>query len=169
MLRVLTASLLLSAIAPWSSAVVRSAPLEPASEASSHLRPGDGYVEPVRAPVADRFRPPATPYGPGNRGWDYTVAAGTEVRAASGGLVTFAGQVGGRLFVTVAHPDGLRTSYSWLATLSVHAGQRVGAGVVIGTTGGTFHFGVRRGDFYIDPALILGRRHARLVDVAPSR
>src|SRR5688500_89657 len=34
------------------------------------------YQPPVDAPVADRFRPPATPYGAGNRGVDYDTSTG---------------------------------------------------------------------------------------------
>ncbi|MCC6225949.1 MAG: M23 family metallopeptidase [Microthrixaceae bacterium] len=126
------------------------------------------YSEPVTGPVRDRFRPPSSPYGPGNRGWDYGVTPGMEVRAAASGVVSFAGQVGGRLFVTVSHADGLRTSYSWLETVVVRAGSRVRGGEVIGTAGDTFHFGVRRGDSYLDPALLFGPRRARLVPTPPD-
>lgn len=126
------------------------------------------YSEPVSAPVRDRFRPPTKPYGPGNRGWDYGVTPGMEVRAAASGVVSFAGQVGGALFVTLSHADGLRTSYSWLETVAVRRGSRVRRGEVVGTTGNTFHFGVRRGDSYLDPALLFGRRRARLVPTPPG-
>src|ERR687884_2023890 len=70
------------------------------------------YRPPVDGPVIDPFRPPATPYGPGNRGIDYRTVPGELVRAAADGDVVFAGQVGGSLPVVVLHPDGIRTSYS---------------------------------------------------------
>ena len=54
--------------------------------------PPPTYRLPVDAPVVDGFRPPTTPYGPGNRGLEYATVAGTEVRAAAGGRVTFAGR-----------------------------------------------------------------------------
>lgn len=125
------------------------------------------YAPPVDAPVADAFRPPSTPYGPGNRGLEYDVAPGSEVRAAGEGQVVFAGAVGGTFHVTVRHPDGLRTSYSYLAVVQVHAGMQVRRGDVIGRSGDRLHFGVRDpDDTYLDPALLFegtARRRARLV------
>lgn len=121
--------------------------------------PGTGapavtYRPPVDAPVVDRFRPPATPYGPGNRGWEYATAPGSPVVAVADGVVTFAGPVGGSLAVTLRHADGLRTSCTFLATVVVAEGATVRAGAPIGTTGPRLHFGVRRGDTYLDPALL---------------
>src|SRR5437764_14605541 len=77
------------------------------------------YDPPVDAPVVDPFRPPPEPWAAGNRGIDYGTAPGTPVRAAAPGEVVFAGQVGGTLHVVVLHADGLRTSYSFLARISV--------------------------------------------------
>ena len=114
------------------------------------------YRPPVDAPVADGFRPPASPYGPGNRGLTYDLESGTPVRASAPGAVVFAGSVAGTLHVTVLHADGLRTSYSFLETVSVRRGARVGSGDVVGTAGAGFHFGVRDGDTYLDPASLFG-------------
>jgi murein DD-endopeptidase MepM/ murein hydrolase activator NlpD len=90
------------------------------------------------------------------------------VAAAGAGTVTFAGQVGGELHVTVAHGGGLRTSYSFLATITVAVGDVVGVGAPVGTAGDSFHFGVRVGDRYVDPAVLFRpgalRERARLVD-----
>ena len=77
------------------------------------------------------------------------------MRAAAAGVVTFAGQVAGGRHVTVAHADGVRTSYSFLAGVAVRAGQEVEAGHVLGTTGTSFHFGARIGEAYVDPAVLL--------------
>lgn len=110
------------------------------------------YRPPVDAPVRDPFRPPAIPYGPGNRGLEYDTAAGDPVAAAADGRVSFSGAVGGTLHVTVLHPDGVRTSYSFLAQIDVVAGQRVRRGQVLGFTSGSLHFGARRGEQYFDPA-----------------
>jgi len=121
------------------------------------------YVAPVSAPVIDRFRPPATPYGAGNRGLTYGTAPGTTVQASAPGRVTFAGPVAGALHAVVQHADGVRTSYSFLRTIAVATGQTVAQGAVIGTTGPNFHFGARIGDAYVDPAVLLesspGRVH----------
>lgn len=127
----------------------RASPPAPAGDC------GGTMAAPVEGTVVDPFRPPATPYGPGNRGIDYATAPGATVRAAAPGTVVFAGQVGGTLHVVVAHEGGVRTSYSFLAGVSVVAGQVVGRGQPIGRTDGTLHFGVRVGDDYVDPAPLL--------------
>lgn len=120
------------------------------------------HQPPVDAPVVDPFRPPATRYGPGNRGLTYHLAVGTAVRASGGGTVVFAGPVGGSLHVTVRHADGLRTSYSFLASVSVRRGQKVSMGEVVGTGGRGFHFGLRDGDTYLDPASLFGATSVRV-------
>ncbi|HET6773117.1 MAG TPA: peptidoglycan DD-metalloendopeptidase family protein [Acidimicrobiales bacterium] len=104
--------------------------------------------------MADPFRPPAGPYGAGNRGIEYRTEPGTPVRASAGGTVSFAGPVGGALHVTVAHADGVRTSYSFLATAEVVVGQRVAQGRTLGTSGARLHFGARIGGAYFDPAAL---------------
>ncbi len=83
------------------------------------------YVPPVDAPIIERFRPPACTWCPGNRGIDYATPPGAPVRASAGGVVTFSGSVAGDRFVVVAHADGLRTTYGYLATAIVAAGDRV--------------------------------------------
>ena len=116
--------------------------------------PDGGYVPPVDAPIVDPFRPPAGPYGPGNRGLEYATVPGTPVRASAAGTVVFAGQVGGALHVTVLHADQVRTSYSFLAAVDVVQGVEVGRGERIGTAGTRLHFGARTGDAYFDPAAL---------------
>lgn len=128
------------------------------------------YRPPVDAPVVDRFRPPTRPGQAGNVGIDYATEPGTPVRAAAAGTVAFAGQVGGRLHVVVLHPDGIRTTYAFLASVSVTRGQAVAAGAVVGTTGSSLHFGARAaGDAYLDPLVLLagGALDLRLVVDGP--
>lgn len=114
------------------------------------------FRPPVEGPVIDPFRPPPTPYSAGNRGVDYATTPGQPVGATAAGLVTFAGQVGGTLNVVLLHGDGIRTSYSLLASVSVVAGQRVAAGQTVGTAGTDLHLGARAGDAYVDPQLLFG-------------
>ena len=124
------------------------------------------YRAPVDAPVIDTFRPPAHIGGRGNRGLEYATRPGSAVRAAAPGRVTFAGRVAGGLHVTVSHPDGVRTSYSFLGSIAVRASQRVTSGQLLGTSGVSLHFGARIGEAYVDPAVLLGSaRTARLVPV----
>ena len=134
--------------------------------ASAATSSGD-YRPPSDAPIIDHFRPPPKPWMAGNRGIDYGTEPGAQVWAAGDGRVIFAGQVGGQLHVTVEHSDGLRTSYSFLASISVDVGNRIHGGEVVGIAGGPFHFGVRASDnSYLDPeALLAGslRPSVRLV------
>jgi murein DD-endopeptidase MepM/ murein hydrolase activator NlpD len=123
------------------------------------------FVPPVTAPIVERFRPPACRWCAGNRGIDYAVAPGTPVRAAASGRVDFAGPVGRELFVVVSHPDGLRTTYGFVQTVQVTVGQTVASGDIVALAGADLHFGVRRGDTYLDPEpFLIGQRlKARLV------
>lgn len=117
--------------------------------------PAPTYLPPVDVPVVDGFRPPANPYASGNRGIDYATTPGQEVRTSAPGEVTFAGRIGPSHHVVVLHPDGLRTSYSFLSSTAVEQGQQVTAGAIVGTAGPVLHFGVRAGDRYVDPTLLL--------------
>jgi hypothetical protein len=122
------------------------------------------YDPPVRAKVAEPFHVEGGPYSRGNRGIDYATRAGTEVRAAADGTVTFAGPVAGSKHVTVLHADGVRTTYSYLDEIRVARGQRVHRGQVVGTTAGQLHLSARRGDAYFDPATLFdGPPRVRLV------
>ncbi len=118
------------------------------------------YRPPVDAPIVDGFRPPATPYGPGNRGIDYDVGvspASVPVHAVADGEVVFAGRVGTGLHVVVLHADGIRTSSSFLAGVTVRRGDQVAQGERLGTATGRFHFGARAGETYLDPLTLFGQ------------
>jgi murein DD-endopeptidase MepM/ murein hydrolase activator NlpD len=65
--------------------------------------------------------------------------------------------VAGARYVTVRHPDGLRSSYSYLTTITVREGDLVTGRTVVGRSGARLHLGVRRGDAYLDPAELWGR------------
>lgn len=134
------------------------------------------YVWPVRGPVVYPFVAPDTPYGPGHRGIDIAAALATPVHAAAPGRVSFAGRIAEGLYVSVDHPDGVRTTYSWLSAVSVRAGDTVRSGQPIGATGPGhpgrapphLHFGARVGEMYIDPLLLLeGSSVVGLIHLAP--
>jgi hypothetical protein len=136
-----------------------------------------GWQRPVDGAVARPFEEPPSVYGPGHRGVDFTAVAGTPVVAANDGTVSFAGEVAGTLHVTVAHAGGLRTSYSFLASVAVHAGETVRRGEVVGTTGGTgpdhdggvLHFGLRVGERYVDPMVLFRPADlTKLVHLVPA-
>lgn len=133
---------------------------DPAPPQAVHYRP------PLEAPVADAFRPPDTPYGPGNVGLEYATVGGEAVHAAAAGVVAFAGAVGVDRYVVVLHADRLRTTYGRLAQVEVAVGERVAAGQRLGAAGPRFIWTARLGGAYLDPAVLLaasGHRRARLV------
>lgn len=134
------------------------------------------YAWPVEGPVLRPFEPPSSTYGPGHRGIDIGAAIGAQVRAAAGGVVAFAGPVAGSLFVSIDHPDGVRTTYSWLSEALVARGDAVARGAPIARSGAGhpgsdaphLHFAARLGQTYIDPMLLLERGSlVGLVRLAP--
>lgn len=134
------------------------------------------WVWPVDGPVIRGFDPPDSPFGSGHRGIDIAVTVGTPVRAAAGGIVTFAGPVGGRLFVTVDHGGGLESTYSFLDAVSVRKGDVVSQGETIARSGTghagdvvpNLHFGVKLADVYVDPMDYLGPVEVwRFIRLAP--
>ncbi len=55
------------------------------------------------------------------------------------------------------HPDGLRSSYSYLSAVIVRVGDIVEQGAPIGVSGSRFHFGIRDGTgTYLDPEILFG-------------
>ncbi|WP_138757589.1 M23 family metallopeptidase [Modestobacter altitudinis] len=121
--------------------------------------------------VPRAFDPPPTPYAAGHRGADLAGAAGTPVLAAGAGVVAFAGMVAGRPVVSVAHAGGLRTTYEPVQP-AVAAGQAVARGTPLGvlvdghpgcTAQACLHWGLRRGDVYLDPLSLLRPPRVRLL------
>lgn len=131
--------------------------VKPSSRSSIGGDPGSCRTPPVPGPVTDGFRPPPQPWAAGNRGLEYASTPGTPVRAAATGTVAFAGPVGGRLVVSIDHPDGRRSTYSPVDALLVAAGQHVRRGQALGRTVGQLHFGVRQAHTYLDPTEWLAR------------
>ncbi len=130
-------------------------------------RPGaaDGWRLPLPGPVRTVVDLPAEPWRPGHRGVDLPAAAGSTVRAPRAGTVTFAGQVGGKPVVVLAH-GALRSTFEPAEAL-VEVGGTVRAGrpvAVVADAGAghcapdrCLHWGVRRGDRYLDPLVLVGR------------
>lgn len=97
-------------------------------------------------------------------GLDVRSAYGEEVRAAAGGVVTFAGERGGYgLLVVVDHGGGTETRYAHLSAAEVRAGMTIDAGQAIArsgnsgrTTGPHLHFEVRQNGQPVDPESVTG-------------
>jgi murein DD-endopeptidase MepM/ murein hydrolase activator NlpD len=122
---------------------------------------------PVSAPVADPFREPLCRWCPGNRGIEYATDAGDAVTAATAGEVTFSGTVAGRTYLVIRHPDGKRATYGNLSDRLHTQGDVVATGALIGHAAGAFHFGLREGERYVDPAPFIGRL-AGIVRLVPA-
>jgi len=113
------------------------------------------WTWPVQGEVLTGYRNGDDPYAGGqHRGVDIAAELGTEVTAAAGGTVRFAGVAGSSgLTVSVRTGDGrYDTSYLHLSSVSVGEGDEVGAGDAVGAVGTTgrrsadaphLHFGVR--------------------------
>jgi len=148
------------------------------SELVSTAVTNTGFQLPVPAPnglagvLWQRFDPPAQNWLAGHRGVDLLASPGSAVYSPAPGTVTFSGKVAGKPVVTVTHADGLRSTFE--PVIGIHSvGTAVAAGSPIGTVGfwpaGTashcpdsplgacVHWGVRRGDLYLDPLSLLGK------------
>ena len=120
---------------------------------------------PVRpASVVRGFAPPSVRWGAGHRGIDLASHPGQSVIAPRDGVVVFAARIAGRGVLVLQH-GALRTTYepvtpSLRPGTSVVAGQRI-AVVATGTghcgSGSCLHWGLLRGETYLDPRLLLNR------------
>jgi murein DD-endopeptidase MepM/ murein hydrolase activator NlpD len=102
---------------------------------------------------------------------DLRGSPGAPVLAAGDGVVVFAGMVAGRPVVSIDHANGLRTTYEPVDP-SVGAGSRVLRGAPIGTllsshpgcpAEACLHWGLRRGESYLDPLGLLRPLRVRLL------
>ncbi|ROR92138.1 peptidoglycan DD-metalloendopeptidase family protein [Nocardioides aurantiacus] len=147
---------------------------------------GAAWWEPTPAPAHDGawpllprprivagFDPPAVRWGAGHRGVDLAGSPGSAVRAALPGRVSFSGTVAGRGVVVVDH-GGVRTTYQPVAA-RVPVGRQVSRGEVVGRLAlagshclpaACLHWGLRRGEVYLDPLTLVGGGPVRLLPMA---
>jgi murein DD-endopeptidase MepM/ murein hydrolase activator NlpD len=131
----------------------------------------DGWKAPLTPVTVTRaFMPPPTPYSPGHRGVDLAGRPGEEIVAASDGQVSYAASLAGRGVVVVVH-GSLRTTYEPV-TAMVRRGSQVTRGQQIGVleaghagcpVSACLHWGLRRGEQYLDPMATLVRAEIRLL------
>ncbi|MGW6570168.1 M23 family metallopeptidase [Streptomyces sp. NPDC054975] len=134
---------------------------------------------PPRPEVVRGWEPPPGPYAAGHRGLDLAAPVGAPVRAAASGVVTFAGRVAGRGVLTITVPatgdPPLRTTYEPVDPL-VAAGAEVTRGDPVATLAAPsagaahcrescLHWGLLRGDTYLNPLLLLRQGPSRLLPV----
>ena len=172
---------LLSSVLVW-GAVLFGAPLAasgvPPAAQPTAAAAGAAWTAPMAGTlvVTRPFEPPPTPFAAGHRGVDLGGTPWSPVLAAGDGVVVFAGMVAGRPLVSIDHAGGLRTTYEPVQP-SVSAGQRVPRGSPIGTlsaghTGcpreACLHWGLRRGETYLDPMSLLEIPRIRLLPPAAA-
>ena len=138
--------------------------------------PAHAWRRPLPGPVTRAFAySPAAPFAGGqHRGADFAGSPRAVVRAACSGRVAYAGRG-----VATLRCGPWRVTHLPLATLAVHAGERVREGARLGTLAESaehagLHLGVRRaGDrfSYVDPLPLLGPEIPRVgpPGVAPRR
>ena len=153
--------------APDPAPLARAAPPAPAAHGVWPL--------PAPHPVVHGFSPPSSLWGPGHRGVDLGGHVGETVRAALGGRVTFAAVLAGRGVVVVDH-GATRTTYEPVAA-TVSVGDVVAAGAPIGALTralshcfprACLHWGLLRGDTYLDPLTLVGGGPVRLLPLGPQ-
>ena len=163
-LAVVLAGTAASSSAGSSSARDTRAPPESPGVSGFHISTEDRFLDPpVPLDMVRGFDPPPEPWLAGHRGLDLRAPTGTPVLSPGAGVVMFAGTVVNRGVVVVLHPSGLRSSLEPVEA-AVVVGQQVSAGEVVGgltadashcAPASCLHWGVRRGDVYLDPLDVL--------------
>ena len=148
-----------------SSVVASAGPgLATASSVGSGPGPGaaaGGWSWPLspRPAVLRAFDPPARPWLSGHRGVDLQAAHdGAPVTSPAAGTVSFVGVVVDRPVITIDHGNGLRSSFEPVRS-DREAGAAVAEGEVLGwvqpghcrPAPPCLHWGVRRGEEYVNP------------------
>jgi murein DD-endopeptidase MepM/ murein hydrolase activator NlpD len=114
--------------------------------------------------IARPFDLPAEPWLAGHRGVDLDAAGSGPVLAPAAGVVSFNGWIVDRHVLVIRHGDLASTLEPVLSDLAVgtplERGQPVGALAAAEATHcpGCLHWGVRRGDQYLDPTHLVSPR-----------
>ena len=121
--------------------------------------------------VARRFDPPIRAWTSGHRGVDLAASVGQPVLAPTDGRVSWTGVIAGRAVVVVLHDGGLRSTFEPVAAARP-VGTFVTRGEAIGQVTSTpghcaprtcLHWGVLRGETYLDPLTFVGRARVILL------
>ena len=116
-------------------------------------------VTPVSGIITSRFGNRESIRTSGHTGLDIAAPAGTPIKAAADGTVTFSGYSGGYGYVVkMDNGNGVETYYGHCSALYVSAGETVEAGDVIAAVGSTgnstgnhLHFEVRVNGSVVNP------------------
>ncbi|MGH8867911.1 MAG: peptidoglycan DD-metalloendopeptidase family protein [Actinomycetes bacterium] len=155
-------------------AALRTGSAAPGPPSAENAVEAGRWRSPLPGPprVARGFAPPASQWGAGHRGVDLWAPPGATIRSAGAGTVLYAGELAGRGVVSVTH-GALRTTYEPVRA-TVGRGETVGAGEPVGVLQRRgshclprtcLHWGLLRGDAYLDPLLLFGLGTTRLLPV----
>lgn len=149
--------------------------VSPPAQAAPVLPATGGWPLSVAPRILKAFNPPVETWGAGHRGVDLAAKPGDRVLAAAAGRVSFAGSVAGRGVLTIEHGGGLSTTYEPV-TARVVAGTTVAVGDVVGVVstgshcgGRCLHWGLRDGETYLNPVLLITEGDGSLRLVAAGR
>lgn len=131
----------------------------PATQKTQKTAPGSSeFIWPVSGSVVKGYGPAAN--GQRNDGINISAAKGTQLVAAAGGEVVYAGSelAGFGNLVLIRHPGGWVTAYAHADSILVNEGDLVKQGQAIATVGSTgnapgpqVHFELRKGKEPVDP------------------
>ena len=121
-------------------------------------------VVPIEGEVTRRFDRPVCTYCPGHRGVTIGSRPGDEIFAVTSGVISFAGQVGERLYVVQHFGPEIRVTYGGVLSIAanVDEGVWVDAGQAVAIATESTYLGVRIGQEYVEPLRFLGLGQVRL-------
>lgn len=114
------------------------------------------FIRPTYGSLSSRY---GSRWGRNHNGIDIAGAYNSDIKAADGGVVTYAGWMSGYgNYVIINHENGYQTAYGHCASLCVSVGSRVAKGDVIAKMGNTgrstgthLHFEVKKNGSYVNP------------------
>jgi murein DD-endopeptidase MepM/ murein hydrolase activator NlpD len=148
-----------SLMASAQSQATRSFGIKAGSGGGQFVWPATGNISQGYGCTSISFYPPGGGCAHFHDGIDINGIAGSSIKAASSGVVVYAGRNpyegnAGAIIVIIAHGGGVSTLYAHLSSVTVSAGQAVSKGSTIGrmgatgyTTGVHLHFEVWKGDW----------------------
>lgn len=116
-------------------------------------------VKPVSGNITSRYGDHESIRSHAHSGLDICAPAGTDIKAAADGTVTFAGTQGGYgKLIIITHKNGIQTYYGHCSKLYANEGDEVKAGDVIAAvgmtgfaTGNHLHFEIRKNGSTLNP------------------
>ena len=116
-------------------------------------------VKPVTGNITSRYGAVEDIRSHAHSGLDIAAPLGTDIKAASGGKVTYSGWMGGYgNLIIITHENGIQTYYGHCSKLYAKVGDVVEAGDVIAAVGSTgnstgnhLHFEIRKNGVTINP------------------